>query len=51
MITVVLQGVLTLIRAIDREEIDEYKLTIEARDNNLAASSDQRRTPGFMTIT
>ena len=50
MITVVLQGVLTLIRAIDREEIDEYKLTIEARDNNLAASSDQRRTPGFMTI-
>ena len=35
---------------LDREVIPDYRLIIEARDNNLAPPSEQRRTPGNMHV-
>ena len=35
---------------IDRELVPTYSLTIEARDNNYAPASQQRTTPGYMTV-
>lgn len=36
--------------SLDRELESEYRLTIEARDNNGAVLSQQRKTPGYVTI-
>ena len=34
----------------DRETISEYRLTIEARDNKGSLLSEQRKTPGYITV-
>ena len=35
---------------LDREARAEYRLTIEARDNVGAVLSQQRKTPGYVTV-
>ena len=41
---------LSLIFSVDRESVSQYGLTIEARDNDLAPSNEQRDTLGYMTV-
>ena len=45
-----LQGIVYVASDLNREETATYLLTFEARDNNLASKSEQRKTPNYMNI-
>ena len=45
-----LQGLLVTKGLLNREELPDFLLTIEASDNNLAPLSQQRKTPRYMQV-